>query len=211
VLTALLACTLRLEDAPRTWLFGVVCTRFKDRRFHNLPIEGRSRALPDAMERQGVAKSRILWLSDREAETRRVDFEFKEMLGRVKAGDTLVVFYSGHGYFQDGKPQLATYNAEVASPGWRIERMSTWLAKAFRGSRLVVVIDSCASGSMLPWFQRQRFPLTFLASAKGDAQAPEGWNFQELLGSAVTRHGLDWAAVRRTMDDGWNGQTWSSD
>ncbi|MBS1713351.1 MAG: caspase family protein [Armatimonadetes bacterium] len=210
MLTAFLACTLKPEvPTPRTWLFGVACTTFKDRRFHNLPAEGRAMALPESLERTGVPRSRIVWLRDRDAETRRVDFEFKEMLGRVKPGDTLVVFYSGHGYFQDGKPQLATYNAEVASSGWRIERVSSWLSKAFKGSCLVVAIDCCASGSMLPWFQNQRFPVTFLASAKGDAQAPEGWSFQELLGASVARHGQDWAAVRRDMDDGWNGQTWS--
>lgn len=193
-----------LSDA---WLLEVSCTSFKSRQFRSIPTEGRQdHVLASAFEKLGIGKARATFVLDQKAETKRVDFEFREAVKRVKPGQTLIVFYSGHGYFQKGKLFFATWNAMIADDGWRMSRAAEQIKRSFRGKEVVWIVDACASGALRSVMEGAKTHVTVLSTAKGREDVPEDWKLQETLVGALPNFAGDWKSLAEKS--GWNW--WSS-
>jgi|GEM_PF-4123801 len=176
----------RTPEISHTWVFAVSALDFKNRAFAGLPETDRTdNLLLDAFKSRGVPEQQIVWLKGRRTPTQRIDFEFREMLGKARESDVLFVYYTGHGYVQKGQLLLATYNAEVGFPGWRMERAFAQIKKLFRGKAVVFVVDSCASGRLVSYAQKAGGKVCVLASSESDQQVPEGWAFTTALAEAV--------------------------
>lgn len=185
-----LALGLVLSSAPEpltpdhTWLLAVSCLQFKNRKISGLPSLGRT---DDAFVKS-FGSNHVVWLKDEKADTKRIDFEFREMLGRARKDDVLVVYYTGHGYSDKSDLLLATWNAGVGFPGWSMNRAFGEIRKSFRGRAVVFLADCCASGRLVDYAHRSYQPVAVLSSSVNDEDVPEGWAFTTAMTEVLNGH-----------------------
>lgn len=115
------------------------------------------------LRRIGVRQ--VTLLQNREATHARIKREWKAMVARARAGDTLIFTYAGHGSQEpekvagseeDGKDEtflLSGFNRDWRSPGFseRIvdNEINAWFKAAEEKKlRVIFVADSCHSGTM---------------------------------------------------------------
>lgn len=182
-----------MDGLSEAWHLAVECTTFKSAQFRNLPDSDQPNgALANRLGTLGLRKDRTVLLQDKGADTKRIQFEFGEMMGRVHPGQTLIVSYSGHGYFEKGSFALATYNALVAYPGWRLDRAADILRKRFRGRRVVWILDCCFAGAASDQLSRSGKSCLLLASCDRSTEIQEGWAFTDAVSRAAAGVG-DWS------------------
>ena len=171
----------------RTWVFIVGTLKWQhSEMFESFPQQNRRDAqLADFFRRQGVPPEQMVYLQDEQATTRRVRNEFSEMLARAKEGDLLFVYFTGHGYKSDDERQtfFATYNASDKVPGWSTESIISDINQSFRGSRVLLTVDCCYSGSLLKEARQlsNRVSYACLTSSLASESSTEHWTFTEAL------------------------------
>jgi len=118
------------------------------------------------------------------------------------------VYYTGHDYRDKTGLTIATWNAEVGSPGWRMSRAFGEIKKSFRGKAIVFLADCCASGKLVEYAKSSTKPVAVITSAASDEAVPEGWTFTTSLIDVVkgdpaldTDHNgtIDWAEAASTV------------
>ncbi len=171
-------CASQAVSSPKVWLFKVTCLAYKSHYLPSFPAQERTdQRLVDALRKQGVAPGHIVSLDGTLAETQRIDYEFRKVLRRVATDETLIVYYTGHGYVEKTGLTFATWNTGVGSPGWRLNRAFAQVDKLFRGKAIVWLADACASGRLVALAKRSRKETVVLTSSSGDESIPEGWTF----------------------------------
>ena len=135
----------------RKWLFVIGAGEYKEtsdilysRRSAELFAKVASKIL-------GIAPSRSVVLLDKDATSGSIEGQLKGMLRKVKSGDTLYFYYSGHGV-PDPADQNAPYMLATdhvpdfihENDYFRLENIYQTLSKS--GAKVVVFMDSCFSG-----------------------------------------------------------------
>ncbi|MCW8139410.1 MAG: caspase family protein [Planctomycetota bacterium] len=172
-------------DPARTTVFAVGVLTYRDRRLASFPQEGRRDAELVAHLRARGATD-VVFLTDREATLRRIERDFEAHLERSQPGQTLVVYYTGHGLRDDGEVGFTPWDAgRGLGTTWRVRAIVDAIRARFRGERALMLIDCCHSGAMtdavaalgadgpLAW--------TSLASAHAAAQSTGNWTFTEAV------------------------------
>lgn len=159
------------------------CLDFKSSSFAAIPDEGRADG--DVVKAFGDP-ARVVWLKGRDASTKRIDFEFREMLRRVKPGDDLVVYYTGHGYLRRKHLFLATWNADIGNNGWGMERAFDQIRESFRGRTLTFFADCCAAGKLAGLAEGTSKPVGVLASSSGDEDVAMDWGFSSAVAKVLS-------------------------
>jgi hypothetical protein len=139
------------------------------------------------VEYWGFPKSRIKKLKDLRATTARMRTDITKLLEGSKAGDTLVLHFSGHGSnVPDTNGDEADHRDEILCPtdlDWYDPLTDDWLrnvidANLHAEANLTVIFDCCHSGSMTRRFEPpdakriNRFlpcPLDLMAAESGRA------------------------------------------
>ena len=119
-------------DPQRTWVFCVGLLEWKDSEsFASFPKENRrDEIFLKVLKDRGVPASQVVYLQDRSATTARIKSEFIKLLARTQPGDTLIVYYEGHGYKDDNeKAFFASYNVsdENRVLGWPGLSVPHWI------------------------------------------------------------------------------------
>ena len=135
----------------RKWLFVIGAGEYKEtsdilhsRRSAELFAKVASKIL-------GIAPSRSVVLLDKDATSGSIEGQLKGMLRKIKGGDTLYFYYSGHGV-PDPADQNAPYMLATdhvpdfihENDYFRLENIYQTLSKS--GAKVVVFMDSCFSG-----------------------------------------------------------------
>ena len=181
MLTCLLASTHQAPPST-TWLFAVSCLDFKSRSFAVIPEEGRTDSTLIAS--LGDPKHTV-WLKGHDANTKRIDYEYREMLHRVQPGDVLLVYYTGHGYVRQQKLFFATWNADIGSQGWSMKRAFDQIRESFQGKNLVFFADCCKTGPLTDLAKGTRKPVAILGASEGESDAPMDWTFTNTVAKII--------------------------
>jgi len=201
-LTQVASSQTRAWDAKRTWVFCVGLLEWKDSEsFASFPKENRrDETLLKVLKDRGVPSSQVVYLQDRTATTAAIRSEFLKLLAKTRAGDTIFVYYEGHGYKDDsGKTFFASYDVDgEANPGWAMTSIPATIEKYFRGSTAIIAMDNCYSGSMIEAVNdaRRRVSYAVMASSSASQSSTGNWTFTEALinafsGSPVTDDNKD--------------------
>jgi hypothetical protein len=140
-------------DAHR-YAFGVGVSRYDT--VAAVPFADRAAGLFGrlATARLGVPSTNLTMLTDGKATGTALKGRFKSLLNRLQSGDTVYVYYAGHGL--PGKNGKDTYlvpsdvvEGSYEDPDLRLAKLYSDL-EATRAGRIVVVLDSCFSGKTGP-------------------------------------------------------------
>ncbi len=136
----------------RTWVFVVGILEWQDKEsFESFPKENRrDRELVRFFRDEGGPDAQIIYLQDRAATTRRIQTALRSLLSRTEEGDTLFLYYTGHGYRADsGRAYFASYDAnDEENPGWAVDSIPRTIERYFKGSNAFLTADCCFSGAL---------------------------------------------------------------
>lgn len=171
----------------RTWVFVVGTLEWKDKEsFSSFPKENRrDRELVRFFRERGVPDEQIIYLQDREATTRRIRQSLLSLLAKTKEGDTLFLYYTGHGYrTDDGRAYFASYDADDrGNPGWAVDSITLMIERYFKGANAFLAADCCFSGALAQAVRKLRSNISYavFTSATSDKTSTGNWTFTETL------------------------------
>jgi len=197
IISALLVCSLgsfslasaqrRDWEPKRTWVFIVGLLKWKDSEtFPSFPQANRRDAqLADYFRREGVPANQLVFLRDEQATSGRVRNQFSEMLSQTREGDTLFVYFTGHGYKSEDERTtfFATYDASERTSGWSTRSIVEEINWGFHGSQALLTADCCFSGALARDARRldPRLSYACFTSATSDEESTQNWTFTEML------------------------------
>ncbi|MBD0372421.1 MAG: caspase family protein [Pyrinomonadaceae bacterium] len=171
----------------RTWVFVVGTLQWKDREtFPSFPQEERrDRELVKFFREQGVPAEQIVYLQDRAATTARIQTALRALLSKTQPGDTLFLYYTGHGFKDDdGRAYFASYDAgDEGNTGWPVDSIPAAVERYFKGERAFLTADCCFSGALAEQVRalRSRISYAVFTSATSDITSTGNWTFTETL------------------------------
>lgn len=190
-LVAAFASTASAKDIEwqpqRTWVFVVGTLEWKDKEsFDSFPKENRrDKELVGFFRQQGVPSAQIIYLQDEQATTRRIQNALVSQLSKTKEGDTLFLYYTGHGYeAENGRVYFASYDAgDEGNPGWAVNSIPATIERYFKGSRAFLTADCCFSGALTNAVRARRSSISYavFTSATSDETSTGNWTFTECL------------------------------
>jgi hypothetical protein len=183
-------------EPARTWAFVVGTLEWKHADYFGpFPKENRrDAALVECFRALGVPPAQIVYLQDREATTKRIERELDAQLAAARPGDTLLLYYCGHGAkTDDGAAYFASYDADGdANGGWVMDSVPAAIQRRFGGSRALLLADCCYSGVLAEAVARHtgRVALACLASSLSSELSTGNWTFTEGLLAGFGGHAL---------------------
>lgn len=171
----------------RTWVFVVGILEWKDKEsFESFPKENRrDRELVRFFRQQGVPSTQIIYLQDSQATTRNIQSALAQQLSKTSEGDTLFLYYTGHGYeAENGRVYFASYDADDESnPGWSVNSIPATVERYFKGDRAFLTADCCFSGALANAVRarERRVSYAVFTSATSDKISTGNWTFTECL------------------------------
>ncbi len=106
-----------------------------------------------AQKTLGISKTNTLELTNKSASMGKIQMKIKKLLRRVKNGDTVYFYYSGHGIpvtSQKNEPYILPIDVEPEyiseAPFFKLKNVYKILGDS-KASKVVVFIDSCFSGA----------------------------------------------------------------
>jgi hypothetical protein len=192
-LLALMVCTTvqnifaqGVWEPQRTWVFFVGLLEWQDS--ESLPSfpqkNRRDEILLNVLRQRGIPESQIVYLKDKQGTTAAIQAEFVKLLIKTKPGDTLIVYYCGHGY-KDEKARafMASYDASDLVEGWAMDSVPDTIEKYFNGSQVMIALDNCYSGAMVKSVANQprRTSYATMASSQASQESTGNWTFTEAL------------------------------
>lgn len=176
-------------EPQRTWVFFAGLLEWQDsENLASFPQKNRrDEILLNELRKRGVPESQIVYLKDSQATTARIQAEFVKLLGKARPGDTVFIYYCGHGY-KDEKARafMASYDADDDTLGWAMDAVPETVEKHFKGSRAMIALDNCYSGSMAAAVKSKprRVSYAVMTSSLASQISTGNWTFTESLISA---------------------------
>lgn len=206
-------------NPARTWAFVVCVLEWPDQDYEAFSPRGRRDAeLVSVLKSRGVPADHIVYLHDAEAKLARIRTSFLSHLVRARPGDTLLVYYTGHGFLdEDGTGYFAPHDAgDFFKSCWSFSSILQDIERSFRGDRALLLADCCHSGSLFEEvdLETRRVQYAVLASSLASEESTGNWTFTQALIDGfggrprVDADGDSWISVdeleahcRHEMDD----------
>lgn len=155
-----------------------------------------AKAFADALVKLGWSRSYIKLLTNEQATRRNVLIALESWLTKAGPDDTIVLFWSGHGFPDPEDPEkvyFACYDTDVSIPatGWRMDEVRRKLEE--RGARNVVVLaDTCHAGKLITRSGKGLGGVAigpYMEKLKKEANVPKGWIF--MVGADTDRQAIE--------------------
>lgn len=156
----------------------------------------------------GVPERNIVFLSDREAVKSRIEASLESLLAQTKRGDSLLVYYAGHGVKDDdGSVYFAPHDANAGGrslkeSGWKVGALIDAIESGFKGQQALLAADCCHSGALVHEARARgkRVRYGLLGSSQASATSTGQWTFtQALLDSLRGAPGADYDGDGRVL------------
>lgn len=201
LLTLLLVISIgsRVEAAPlgwqpaRTWVFATSLVQFQEKQmFGSFPTENRRDDwLIQFFRGRGIPTHHIVYLKDKSASLKSIQTAFRTMLQKTAPGDTLFLYYQGHGYRDEADPKrdalFAAYDTSDTVSGWSVNSITATIDRYFKGKRALLTADCCYSGYLAETVKRNRGRVQYacLTSSSAREVSTGHWTFSDCLLDAL--------------------------
>jgi len=148
----------------------------------------RDEQLANFFREAGVPDDRLVYLQDAEATKKRIKKELVELLDETDEGETVIIYFAGHGYRDDdsGETWFACYDAgDENESGWAVKEIFDAVENHFSGDRALLLADCCHSGALYDE-ARERAPdsdVTYgvITSSYAHNTSTGNWTFTDSL------------------------------
>ena len=178
----------RTWNPARTWVYFVGLLEWKDKeKFVSFPQKNRrDEMLLNILRQSGVPENQIVYLKDSAATMAKVKDTFPKFLSQAKAGDTVIVYFCGHGYrsADNRTTYFATYDAGGKTDSWKVKNITETIEKNFRGATAILLADNCYSGALaeaVKAIKKSKISYAALTSAHYNSFSTGNWTFTESL------------------------------
>ena len=178
-------------DAAHTWVFvvGVLEWQRSDV-YPSFPkTNRRDTRLALAYATLGVPSEQITLLIDRAATGSNIHHGLMDILGKSKPGDTLILYYAGHGYRQESDETfwMVPYDGYDVDTLWGLKGLERDIRAHFQGQRVLLSADCCHSGSLRLVAERNAGGVGFFALSSSTARLSStgNWTFTDCLLDAL--------------------------
>lgn len=177
-------------DPARTSVFVVGVLEYRDPDYDPFPQKERKDAvLVETLVARGVPPDRVVFLRDRDATRERIRRDLARLLAASRPGETLLFLFAGHGSRPDGGgTSFVTWDADsdrAAETTWPVAEVFDTVARAFRGTRALLMADSCYSGALAVEAARRakgsRIRWGTLTAALSNVPSTGAWTFTDCL------------------------------
>jgi hypothetical protein len=177
-------------EPGKTWVMMVGVEEGKHNKIYaDMPDPNREdQKLHDLFIERGVPKNQIVFLKDEKATLATIKTTFTELLKKTNEGDTLFVYYTGHGTAdKNGHGYFANYDAKSAwSSLWAVADIYAAIEADFKGNTVLTMGDCCYSGTLSTQMKALKTDKAYatVSSSLSTTTAGMYWTFTETLISA---------------------------
>ena len=178
----------RSWNPARTWVYFVGLLEWNDSaKFASFPQKNRrDEMLLNVLRQSGVPENQIVYLKDNQATMAKVKDTFPKFLQKAKSGDTVIVYFCGHGYksADNRTTYFATYDANDKTDGWKVKNIPETIEKNFKGATAILLADNCYSGALaeaVKAIKKPKISYAALTSAHYNSFSTGNWTFTESL------------------------------
>ena len=174
-------------DFSRTWVFFVGVLEWQDPAFESFPKDiRRDGVLVDALLARGVPRDHVTFLVDRAATKARIEAKLHAVLAKTKPGDTLWLYYAGHGDDDDNGTHFMPFDVDAEDYGtaWSVRSIVDEIERSFAGNVAVLTADCCSSGALADEVERRddaRVSYAVLASVRTGETSTDAWTYTDCL------------------------------
>lgn len=175
-------------NPKKTWVFAVGVIEFLDPRIGTFPqYKRRDVELMALLKEKGVPPEQLVYLKDAEAPLAKIQSSFRELLAKTSPGDTLFVYYTGHGSAPTTslQTQFIAYDYDAGQDlSWDVSEIIDEIEARFRGEQVFLTADACYTGSLCnEAASRTKSRLSYgcLTSASSRNLSTGNWTFTESL------------------------------
>ncbi len=193
LLLGLLCGQARAQDwePKRTYALVVGILEWQDKASYvSFPkTERRDARLVATLRQRGVPREQVVYLQDKAATLPAIQTALANLLKRTHSGDTLLVYYCGHGYrSENGSLYYVSYDANEKTLGWSAASLVERIEKGFPGTRALLTADCCYSGTMADIVRKRKRRVSYacLASSLSSESSTGAWTFTEALLDGLT-------------------------
>src|ERR1051325_2654960 len=179
-------------DPAHTWIFAVGVLHWKhSEMFGSFPVkERRDAELVDFFRQHGVPEKQIVYLQDEHGTQQKIDNAFTEQLKKIGPGDSLIIYYAGHGskWRKGDDVYLASYDAgDKGVPGWSVNSIPKTIGANSSCRRVLWFIDCCYSGQAANAIAAAEGSTSYacVTSSSASESSTGHWTFTEALLDAL--------------------------
>jgi len=185
-------------DKGNKWAVVIGVNKYQDQ---NIPllrycVADATLVAKQLVEHCGYARERVLTLTDERPEEKHrplrknLDEQLRAWLSQAKPGDTVLVYFSGHGFLDDrGQGFLAPQDCDLANLGpssFQTERLRETM-RLCKATQKILVLDCCHAGAGKGIGKPIEKPIDKPAdqeAAKGEGVGPSSHELGDLFASA---------------------------
>ena len=173
-------------NPKRSWALVVSVLEWKHSQIYpSFPTTNRrDERLVQALKVQGVPNGQIVLLQDKAATMQNIKTQLKKLLSQVQDGDTLWVYYAGHGYRGQRTKRfyMVPYDGNQTRTLWLQDESAEEIDNCGKRISVIWAADCCYSGCLADWAQKGTVrPRAALSSSSRELISTENWTFSDCL------------------------------
>lgn len=150
----------------------------------------RDEMLVEHLKKRGITGQHLIYLKDKAATLAAIRASLELVISRAAAGDTLLVYYCGHGFLEAGEGYFANYDiTDTQKTYWSMTEIVDTIQAKFPGTRAILLADCCHSGRLAENVQKRtstRISYGVFCSSSAAESSTGNWTFTQAVYDALT-------------------------